>query len=236
MGNRHRTVSSLGTEFITRDPRLLAVLRTADKVAATHVPVLIQGESGTGKEVLLQRIHRGSPRSQRTLVSLNCGALQESLLLSELFGHEKGAFTGAATQKVGLVELANGGTLFLDEIGEMGLEAQSKLLRFLQEGECYRVGGQTPIRLDVRVISATNRDLATLTRQARFREDLLYRINTVTLRISPLRQRTDDIDLLVEKFLMSGTQTKVKGLTSEAMGLLKQYRWPGNVRELQNAI
>ncbi len=237
MGNKYRhTISGQAVDFITSDAPTLAVLRTADKVAPTEVTVLIQGESGTGKEVLARRIHQLSRRADRPLVTLNCGALQESLLLSELFGHEKGAFTGAIAQKTGLVELADGGTLFLDEIGEMGLEAQAKLLRFLQDGECFRVGGKTLLRLNVRVISATNRELATQVKDGRFREDLYYRINTVTLRVSPLRQRVADIPALIESFLKTGTQTKLKRISPEAMQLLRAYKWPGNVRELQNAV
>lgn len=237
MGNKYRhNISGQAVDFITSDAPTLAVLRTADKVAPTEVTVLIQGESGTGKEVLARRIHRQSKRAARPLVSLNCGAIQESLLLSELFGHEKGAFTGAIAQKTGLVELADGGTLFLDEIGEMGMEAQAKLLRFLQEGECFRVGGKVPLKLNVRVISATNRELSTQIKEGRFREDLYYRINTVTLRVSPLRQRVADIPALVESFLNTGTQTSMKRISPEAMQLLRAYKWPGNVRELQNAV
>ncbi|MBY0370651.1 sigma-54 dependent transcriptional regulator [bacterium] len=234
--HRHRNHSNHSTAFLTIDPHMLSVLKTADKVAPTEVPVLIEGESGTGKEVLARRIHQNSQRASKPLVSLNCGAIQESLLLSELFGHEKGAFTGAISQKVGLVELADGGTLFLDEIGEMGLETQAKLLRFLQEGEIYRVGGKTPIQVDVRVISATNRELAARTQEGRFREDLYYRINTVTLRITPLRQRPCDIPVLAEAFLNQGTQTRVKMFSEDALQVLRQYRWPGNARELQNAV
>lgn len=237
MGNHRRhSFAVKGSDFVTVDAQLQSVLKTADKVAPTEVTVLIQGESGTGKEVLARRIHSQSKRADRTLVSINCGAIQESLLLSELFGHEKGAFTGAIAQKVGLVELADGGTLFLDEIGEMGLEAQAKLLRFLQDGELYRVGGKTPIQVSVRILAATNRDLAAAIKEGRFREDLFYRINTVTLRISPLRQRPADIPQLVEVFLRSGTATRVKSFSPEAMEMLKRYSWPGNVRELQNAI
>ncbi len=237
MGKKNRHfISSENVDFLTSDAATLAVLQTADKVAPTEVPVLLQGESGTGKEVLARRIHRQSKRSNRPLVSLNCGAIQTNLLPSELFGHEKGAFTGAIAQKTGLVELADGGTLFLDEIGEMGLEAQAKLLRFLNDGECFRVGGKTPLRLDVRVISATNRELETRIKEGHFREDLYYRINTVSLRLSPLRQRPADIPALAESFLKSGTQTKMKRFSPEALLLLKHYKWPGNVRELQNAV
>ncbi len=236
MGKSRHSGAHPGVRFITVDPSLLAVLKMADRVAATEVAVMIQGESGTGKEVLARRIHEQSKRADRNLVSLNCGAIQESLLLSELFGHEKGAFTGAHTQKIGLVELADGGTLFLDEIGEMGFEAQAKLLRFLQEGEAYRLGGKSPFKVNARILSATNRDLPQLVREGKFREDLFYRINTVCLRVTPLRQRPADIAPLIENFLSSGTQTDVKRFSTQAMDLLKRYRWPGNVRELQNAI
>ena len=215
---------------------MLALLQMAGKIAVTEVTALIQGESGTGKEVLAKFIHQHSRRANRPLVSINCGAIQETLLLSELFGHEKGAFTGAVVQKKGLVELADGGTLFLDEIGEMGLEAQAKLLRFLQEGEILRVGGKAPIRVDVRILSATNKDLETQVKNGKFREDLYYRINTVTLRLSPLRKRPNDIPLFVERFLHSGTRSQVQGITPKAMELMKRYPWPGNVRELQNTI
>jgi transcriptional regulator with PAS, ATPase and Fis domain len=237
MGNRNRqSASALGTEFITVDPQLRSVLEMADKVALTDVPCLIQGESGTGKEVLARRIHHHSARAKKNLVSLNCGAIQESILLSELFGHEKGAFTGAFAQKQGLVEVADGGTLFLDEIAEMGLEAQAKLLRFLQDGESYRVGGKTPIRLNVRVLSATNKDPVQQIKAGKFREDLYYRINTVTLRVTPLRRRPHDIEPLIATFLKTGTQTQVTQFSEAALSLLKAYAWPGNVRELQNAV
>ena len=222
--------------FVTQDRAMLNLLQMTARIAHTEVTVLIQGESGTGKELIAKRIHELSKRSNKPLVSLNCGAIQETLLLSELFGHEKGAFTGAVTQKKGLVELADGGTLFLDEIGEMGLEAQAKLLRFLQEGEIFRVGGKAPIRVDVRVVSATNKDLETLVKAGKFREDLYYRVNTVTVRLSPLRKRPDDVPLLVNKFLKSGTPGTVKVVGPKAMELLKQYSWPGNVRELQNTV
>lgn len=158
------------TRFLTQDPNILSLLQMVSKIAPTDASVLIQGESGTGKELVAKRIHELSKRASKNLVSINCGAIQETLLLSELFGHEKGAFTGAITQKKGLVEMANGGTLFLDEIGEMGVEAQAKLLRFLQEGEIYRVGGKAPIKVNVRIVSATNRDLETQVKNGKFRE------------------------------------------------------------------
>jgi transcriptional regulator with PAS, ATPase and Fis domain len=236
MGNKNRQFTSQPVDFISTDPYVLSVLRMAEKVAPTDVAVLIQGESGTGKEVLARRIHHLSKRHDKPMVCLNCGAIQETLLLSELFGHEKGAFTGAHALKVGLVELANGGTLFLDEIGEMGTEAQTKLLRFLQDGEAYRIGGKTPMRVNVRVVAATNRDIPTRIREGKFREDLYYRINTVSLQITPLRQRPGDVPALAESFLRTGTQTGVKRFSNEALLLMKTHRWPGNVRELQNVV
>jgi DNA-binding NtrC family response regulator len=211
------------------------LLEMASKIAPTEVSALIQGESGTGKELVARHIHDHSKRARSKMVSVNCGAIQETLLLSELFGHERGAFTGATAQKQGLVELANGGTLFLDEIGEMGLDAQAKLLRFLQEGEFRRVGGQEPIHVDVRVISATNKDLESQVKLGRFREDLFYRINTVTLRMLPLRKRKDDVPLLVNHFLKNGCDS-AKGVSEAAMARLCAYPWPGNVRELQNLV
>lgn len=223
-------------QFITQDPAMQNLLQMAAKIAPSEVTALIQGESGTGKEVIAKRIHQLSKRREKPLVCINCGAIQDTLLLSELFGHEKGSFTGASQQKRGLVELADSGTLFLDEIGEMGMEAQAKLLRFLQEGEILRVGGKSPIKVNVRVISATNKDLEEQVKKGGFREDLYYRINTVTLRISPLRKRPNDVPLLVEKFLHSGTRSHVKSISPNAMENLRSYRWPGNVRELQNLV
>jgi two-component system response regulator HydG len=226
------------TRFLTQDSNILSLLQMVDKIAPSDATVLIQGESGTGKELIAKRIHQISKRSSKNLVSLNCGAIQETLLLSELFGHEKGAFTGAIHQKKGLVEIANGGTLFLDEIGEMGLEAQAKLLRFLQEGEIYRVGGKAPVKVNVRIVSATNRDLETQVKNGKFREDLFYRLNTVTLRIAPLRKRPDDVALLIEHFLKDDKLgiSIVKSVSPKAIEILKAYHWPGNVRELQNTV
>lgn len=224
--------------FLTQDPIMLDLLQLVARIAPTEVTALIQGESGTGKEVIAKAIHEQSRRANKPLVSINCGAIQETLLLSELFGHEKGAFTGAVLQKKGLVEIANEGSLFLDEIGEMGMEAQAKLLRFLQEGEIYRVGGKAPIKVNVRIISATNKDLETQVKNGKFREDLYYRINTVTLRISPLRKRPNDVPILIEHFLKdnrTGT-SHVKSVNARAMETLKKYPWPGNVRELQNTV
>ncbi len=231
-----KNLSRHSPTLLTRNALMQELLQMAAKIAPTEVSALIQGESGTGKELIAHYIHANSKRARSRMVSLNCGAIQETLLLSELFGHEKGAFTGATAQKQGLVEVADKGTLFLDEIGEMGLEAQSKLLRFLQEGEFRRVGGQEPIHVDVRVISATNKDLESQVRLGRFREDLYYRINTVTLRVLPLRKRRDDIPLLIEHFLKDDDGVPQKVVTPESMAILESYAWPGNVRELQNLI
>jgi transcriptional regulator with PAS, ATPase and Fis domain len=224
--------------FVTQDIATLNLLQMADRIAPTDVAVLVQGESGTGKELVAKRIHELSFRVNKPIVCINCGAIQENLLLSELFGHEKGAFTGALFQKKGLVEFAHGGTLFLDEIGEMGMEAQAKLLRFLQGGELYRVGGKAAIHVNVRIISATNKDLEVQVKNGKFREDLFYRINTVSLRIAPLRKRADDIPLLVDRFLQDRKlgYSSVTDISPKAMEILKKYHWPGNVRELQNTI
>ncbi len=217
---------------------LKEVLNMADKIARTQATVIIQGESGTGKELIAKRLHEMSDRKNAPYVTINCGALHENLLKSELFGHEKGSFTGAHALKIGLVETANGGTLFLDEIGEMGKEMQAKLLRFLQEGEFYRVGGKKALKVNVRVLSATNRDLELEVQEGRFREDLYYRLNTITLRVPPLRKRVEDVEPLVQHFLEADLwgESKIKKITFEAMELLKQYEWPGNIRELQNVV
>lgn len=226
-------------EMIGQSTAIASLINMVDKIAPTRVSVLIQGESGTGKELIAQRIHRQSDRIDKPFVTINCGALQEGLLESELFGHEKGSFTGAVAQKIGLTETADGGTLFMDEIGEMSLSIQAKLLRFLQEGEMYRIGGKQPIRVDVRVLSATNRDLENEVKAGRFREDLFYRLNTITLRVPPLRKRPEDIGLLVKYFLeqsrYSGA-TRVLTIDNKAMEAMKAYAWPGNIRELQNTI
>ncbi len=229
-----------GMGIVGQSPSVLSVLAMVDKIAPTTATVLIQGESGTGKELIARRLHFKSLRLDRPYVIVNCGALQESLLESELFGHEKGAFTGAILQKMGLCETADDGTLFLDEIGEMSLGIQTKLLRFLQEGEFYRIGGKRPIRVDVRVLSATNRDLEKEVKEGRFREDLFYRLNTITLRMPPLRKRKEDIPDLVNFFLKhsrfgGGTQ-QIKRIDPRVIEVFSNYSWPGNIRELQNTI
>jgi two-component system response regulator HydG len=229
-----------GMEIIGKGQAIRALLQMVDKIAPTTATVLIQGESGTGKELIARRLHQTSDRATAPYVTVNCGALQESLLESELFGHEKGSFTGAVVQKMGLAETADGGTLFLDEIGEMSLSIQAKLLRFLQEGEFYRIGGKKPIHVNVRVISATNRDLEKEVREGRFREDLYYRLNTITLRMPPLRKRKEDIPLLVDFFMKSsrfgGPNQRIDHIDPRVYEVLSNYDWPGNIRELQNTI
>ncbi len=213
------------------------LMKMVERVAPSQANVLVLGESGTGKELIAKAVHEKSTRRSRPFVAINCGALRETLLESELFGHEKGSFTGAYTKKIGLAEAANGGTLFLDEIGELAQGVQAKLLRFLQEGEIYRVGGKDPIQIDVRVICATNRDLEKEVAQGNFREDLFYRINTIAVSVPPLRRRQEDIPSLINHFLtVGGYQNLNRGRTmdSEALKLMQAYEWPGNIRELQN--
>ncbi|HYF96322.1 MAG TPA: sigma-54 dependent transcriptional regulator [Symbiobacteriaceae bacterium] len=223
-----------GVEIIGRSPVLVRVLELTGRVAASDTPVLIEGESGTGKELIARALHGLGGRSGGPLIAVNAGALPASLLESELFGHARGAFTGAVTAKPGLVELAEGGTLFLDEIGELPLELQAKLLRFLESREVRRVGETRVRRVDVRVVAATNRRLAWEVREGRFREDLYYRLNVVTLCVPPLRERPEDIPLLVEHFLARIGSNKE--MTPEAMGALLAHPFPGNVRELFNLV
>jgi Nif-specific regulatory protein len=215
------------------------VYRFVSRVASTDSTVLITGASGTGKELVARAIHRNSPRAQKPFVAINCAALAETLLESELFGHEKGAFTGALQQKKGKLEVADGGTVFLDEMGELAPSLQAKLLRVLQEREFERVGGTRSVRIDVRVIAATNRDLTKSVKAGAFRQDLYYRLNVVSIEMPPLRQRRDDIPLLASYFAArSGERSKrhVLGVSPEARACLVNYEWPGNVRELENAI
>jgi DNA-binding NtrC family response regulator len=215
---------------------LIKIRKIADSAATT---VLIQGESGTGKDVAAKAIHYASSRADKPFMNITCTALTESLLESELFGHERGAFTDAKTLKKGLLEVANGGTVFLDEIGDMGAQLQSKMLRFLEEKSFKRVGGSVDIRVDVRVIAATNRDLEKLARSGTFREDLFYRLNVVPIDLPPLRDRKEDIPDLVDHFLEQFNREfkkKTKGVTEEAMACLTRHDWPGNVRELRNVI
>lgn len=211
-----------------------------DKVSDTDGAVLISGASGTGKELIARAIHYNSSRSDKPLVTINCGAIPGELLESELFGHEKGAFTGAHKRRIGRFEMANGGTIFLDEVGEMSPALQVKLLRVLQEQEFERVGGTRPIHVDVRIISATNKNLTAAINKGKFREDLYYRLNVIPIKVPPLKQRKSDIPLLIDHFLKkfqkSKRDNKVRGFSSEAMNALHNYEWPGNVRELENVI
>jgi transcriptional regulator with GAF, ATPase, and Fis domain len=215
------------------------VLARIAKVAPTDSTVLITGETGTGKELIARAIHKRSPRSSRAFVNVNCAATPPSLIASELFGHEKGAFTGALQRRLGRFELAEGGTIFLDEIGELPAETQIALLRVLQEREFERVGGTHTIRADVRVIAATNRDLNAAMAAGTFRRDLYYRLNVFPIESPPLRERQDDIFLLVEYFIdryASKAGKKIRGVTKKTLELLQAYPWPGNIRELQNVI
>jgi len=223
-------------DILTRSPRMQEVLRMIERVAPTDSAVLILGESGTGKELVARALHERSPRVTRPFVPIHCGALPREVLESELFGHEKGAFTGAVAAKPGLVELADGGTLLLDEIGEMEPDSQVKLLRALETGTFFRVGGTRPRRVDVRIVAATNRDLAEAMRQGEFRQDLYYRINTIAIALPPLRDRREDIALLAKHFVESNAAYGVKQLGAAALAALEGYGWPGNVRELQHAI
>jgi len=216
---------------------MLELLNIAAKVAPTDSPVLIQGASGTGKELVANFLHKNSSRKDQQFVALNCASIPENLLESELFGHEKGAFTDAHMMKQGIVEIANNGTLFLDEIGEISLMIQPKLLRFLQTGEYRRVGGNKNFKSDVRVISATNKNLHDEIGTGKFREDLLYRINVITLSVPPLRERPEDIPMLVDYFLKNRVRPReLKMIEPKALELLMKYDWPGNVRELENVI
>ncbi len=218
---------------------MLEVFKTVARVAPMRTTVLIEGESGTGKELIARTIHYNSDRGQGAFVAVDCGSLPETLLESELFGHERGAFTGATALKRGLFEVARGGTCFLDEIGDMSPAVQARLLRVLQEHEIKRVGGTEPIRVDVRVIAATNKHLETLVKAHTFREDLFYRLSVVTITLPPLRDRPDDIPLLAEFFLRRFSQEagkRVERIAPEAMALLTAYPWPGNVREIEHTI
>ena len=222
--------------IVTRSPLMHDVLHIVERVAPTDSAVLILGESGTGKELVARAIHERSLRAPRPFVPIHCGALPREVLESELFGHEKGAFTGAVSAKPGLIDLADGGTLFLDEIGEMEPDSQVKLLRALETGMFYRVGSTRPHTVDVRLVAATNRDLADAMKQGQFRQDLYYRINTITVHMPPLRERPEDVPLLVQRFLEANAAYGVKRLSPAALAALEAYAWPGNVRELLHVI
>jgi two-component system, NtrC family, nitrogen regulation response regulator GlnG len=223
--------------LIGRHPRMQDVFKTIGRIAGSDVTVLLRGESGTGKELVARAIHHYSRRAGRPFVAVSCAAIPSTLLESELFGHERGAFTDAKERRLGKLELAHGGTFYLDEVGDMPLELQAKLLRALQERAIERVGGQEPIRIDVRVLAATNRELEALMREGRFREDLYYRLNVVTITLPPLRDRRRDIPLLVEHFLVKHAPSLgERGVAPEALDRLTGHDWPGNVRELENVI
>ncbi|MCX5854354.1 MAG: sigma-54 dependent transcriptional regulator [Deltaproteobacteria bacterium] len=226
-------------KIIFRSQKMEGLINISGRVASSRTTVLIQGESGTGKELLARLIHNLSPRAGRPIIAVNCGALPESLLESELFGHEKGAFTGASTRRIGRFEEADGGTLFLDEIGEVSPPVQVKLLRFLQEREFQRVGGNQTFHADVRIISATNRNLESKIREGTFRDDLYYRLKVVVISVPPLRERREDIPVLIDYFLKRYAEENgknIRGITHEARDILLKYDYPGNVRELENII
>lgn len=225
--------------LLAASPEMLKVCRTIEKLAPTDVSTLVLGESGTGKEVLVKALHKLSSRAKKKLVAINCAAIPEALLESELFGYEKGAFTGATKTTPGKIETANGGILFLDEVGDLPLALQAKLLRFLQERVIERIGGREEIPVDVRVVCATHRDLRELIREGQFREDLFYRINEATVYVPPLRDRHGDAVLLARAFLVRfSAQLKrpLKGFVPQALQAIEQYEWPGNVRELENRV
>ncbi|MGH9866626.1 MAG: sigma-54 interaction domain-containing protein [Candidatus Polarisedimenticolia bacterium] len=222
--------------IVGRSAAIVRLTRLIMKVAASHVNVLIEGESGTGKELVARAIHLASPRAGGPFLGENCAALSESLIESELFGHVRGAFTGAERDRRGLFALADGGTLFLDEVGDMSQRIQAKLLRVLQEGEFRPLGGRDLVRTDLRIISATNRRLQEMVEAGTFRGDLYYRLNVVGLRLPPLRERSEDVPLLAEHFLARVRGGVRRGISKEALEMLSRYVWPGNVRELQNVI
>ncbi len=231
--------SGEGHPMVARDPAMLAMLRRADQVARANASILITGESGTGKEVMARHIHRRSPRAQAPFVALNCAAIPEHLLESELFGHEKGAFSGAAGRRIGKFEAADGGTLLLDEISEMDIRLQAKLLRAIQEREIDRLGGAAPVRVDVRILATSNRDLTAEAAAGRFRTDLFFRLNVVNLVLPPLRTRPGDIPILAEHYLRHYSEANglpARHLSEEALVCLSRHAWPGNVRELENLM
>ncbi len=233
------TVEQYRDDIVGQSEAMQSVFKMVGRVAMSDAPVLVTGESGCGKEMVARAIHNYSERHKKPLIAINCAAIPENLLESELFGHEKGSFTGAATQRIGRFEQCNGGTLFLDEIGEMPMPVQSKLLRVLQEGEFSRVGGNTTIRANVRIVAATNRNLEQAITAKEFREDLYYRLNVVGIHLPPLRARVEDIRLLAEYFLSRIAQQQHRPLlqlSEDAIRVMESYPWPGNVRELQNTL
>lgn len=235
---RNQVDESTGNiEYTSNNPQMEQIYSLIDQIAQSDATVLVTGESGTGKEVVARLLHKKSTRAKKAFIPINCAALPENLLESELFGYEKGAFTGAVSRKLGRFELAQGGTIFLDEIGEMSLNMQVKLLRVLQEKEIQRVGGNVSIKIDARIIAATNKNLSEAIAEGKFREDLYYRLNVVPIELPPLRQRTEDIEKLADKFIKKyDKEGRIKGILPDTMELLKAYKWPGNIRELENVI
>lgn len=244
-GRRHKedeqkesTTIAATPEIIGAAPAMQEVFRAIGRLARSNITVLINGESGTGKELVAKALHRHSPRAKKPFIALNMAAIPKDLMESELFGHEKGSFTGAQARRSGRFEQANGGTLFLDEIGDMPAELQTRLLRVLSDGEFYPVGGHTPVRVDVRIVAATHQNLEVLVEQGRFREDLFHRLNVIRIHIPALRERKQDIPLLLRHFLAQAAQelnTEVKLLTQDAENFLSSLEWPGNVRQLENS-
>jgi two-component system NtrC family response regulator len=236
---RPNTRAAAASSIIGKSPAMREILGTIRRVARTDITVLISGESGTGKEVVARSIHAGSPRRQHPFVAINCGAIPESLVESELFGHERGSFTGAHAQRKGRLEMADGGTVFLDEIGELSSAMQVKLLRVLQERQFERVGGRETIPLDVRVLAATNKDIEQALRDGKFREDLYYRLAVVSIHIPPLRERLEDLRALAAHFLdtfCAEYKVRARHFSADALAGIDTYAWPGNVRELENRI
>jgi len=239
IGLLHAEVEGRYEHVVGQSPRMVELLDTARRAAGSSATVLLLGETGTGKEVMARALHRWSPRASKPFVVVNCAALPETLLENELFGHEKGAYTGAARREPGKIESAEGGTVFLDEIGDMPAGLQTRLLRLLQDQEFYRVGGAQPIRTDVRFVAATNKDLKEAIQEGLFRQDLFYRLNVISLTLPPLRKRPEDLPALVEHFVRRhGTAMGRRSVTvsQDALDLLREYHWPGNVRELENVL
>ena len=238
-GLRRRLKQLGGTDFVGQAAPMRRVFDLIEKVAPARAAVAISGESGTGKEVVARSIHNLSPRREKPFVAINCASIPATLMESEIFGHERGAFTGADQRRAGVFELAHGGTLFLDEVCEIPTELQAKLLRVLEEGRLRRIGGKVEIEVDVRVVCATNRDLKVEVKHGRFREDLFFRLNVFQIALPPLRERRDDIPLLVQHFVEkfnSDSGKRVRGVQADALEVLKAYDWPGNIRELRNAV
>ncbi|QEN09553.1 sigma-54-dependent Fis family transcriptional regulator [Oceanispirochaeta crateris] len=235
----HESLDHLRPKILSQDPRVNEIKNTINKLTAANLPILLYGENGTGKELFADYIHFQSSRKVRKIIKINCAAFADTLLDNELFGHEKGAYTGADSLYQGVFEKADQGSLFLDEIGDMSLEVQAKVLRVIQNKELFRLGGKEVIHVDVRLISATNKKLEVLIREGRFREDLYYRLNAATVSIPPLRERPNDIPLLTDLFLKefaSENNKVLKGIDPDVMDQLKKYPWPGNIRELKNVI